>query len=82
MGQDARPPLPQAWVPRVLNASLGLFFLAVLAPVVVTWSDRPTALKVTIVVFGTPFLVVALMCLSSAARPGSVARGVRLLRRR
>lgn len=82
MAPDRREPLPQAWVPRVLNGALGLFFLIVLAPVVVTWRDRPAALKVTIVVFGTPFLLVALLCLASALRPGSVARGLRRLRRR
>jgi hypothetical protein len=79
---DRPPPLPQAWVPRVLNGAIGLFFLVVLAPVVATWPDRPTALKVTIVAFGTPFLLVALLCLTSAARPGSVGRGLRRLRSR
>lgn len=75
-------PLPQAWVPRVMNLSLAAFFLAVLAPVVSTWGDRPTAVRVGIVLFGTPFLLVAVLCLMSALRPGSVGRLFRRLRRR
>lgn len=64
------------------NAALGLLFLVVLAPVVSAWPDRPLAVRVGIVLFGTPFAVVAVLCLASAARPGSVARTVRRLRRR
>jgi MFS-type transporter involved in bile tolerance (Atg22 family) len=65
-----------------MNLALAAFFLAVLAPVVSTWGDRPTAVRVGIVLFGTPFLLVALLCLSSALRPGSLGRAVRRLRRR
>jgi hypothetical protein len=69
-------------VPRVVNAALGTFLLLLLAPAVTTWDSRPTAVRVTLVLFGTPFVLVALMCLASAARPGSVARAARRLRRR
>ena len=69
-------------MPRVLNLALAAFFVAVLAPAVTTWSDRPTRVQVAIVLFGTPFLLVALLCLSSALRPGSVGRAARRLRRR
>ena len=69
-------------MPRVLNLALAAFFLAVLAPVVTTFADRPTHIKVAIVLFGAPFLLVALLCLSSALRPGSVGRLARRLRRR
>lgn len=69
-------------MPRVLNAALGVFFLVVLAPVAVTWGDRPTAVRVGIVLFGTPFALVAVLALVSAARPGAVGRAARRLRRR
>jgi hypothetical protein len=69
-------------VPRVVNAALGVFFLVVLAPAVTSLADRPAKVQAAIVLFGTPFLLVALMCLSSAARPGSVGRAFRRLRRR
>ena len=69
-------------MPRVLTGAIGVFFLAVLAPVVATWHDRPGPVKAGIVLFGAPFLVVAVLCLTSAARPGSVGRGLRRLRRR
>lgn len=77
-----QPPLPQSWVPRVLAAATGVLFLVLLAPVVVTWPDRPTAVRVSIVLFGLPFLLGAVLCLMSAVRPGSVARLFRRLRRR
>lgn len=65
-----------------MNAALGVLFLVVLAPVVSAWPGRPLAVRVGIVLFGTPFALVAVMCLASAARPGSVARTFRRLRRR
>jgi hypothetical protein len=66
----------------VLNLALGLFFLVVLAPVVTSWSGKPGYVQAAFVLFGTPFVLVAVMCLASAARPGSVARTFRRLRRR
>jgi hypothetical protein len=75
-------PLPQSWVPRVMNGAVGVLFLVLLAPVVRTWGDRQTSVRVGIVLFGTPFLLVAVMALASAVRPGSVARFARRLRRR
>ena len=59
-----------------------MFFLVVLAPVVGSLDGKDGHVQVAIVVFTVPFLLVALLCLSSALRPGSVARGVRRLRRR
>jgi MFS-type transporter involved in bile tolerance (Atg22 family) len=75
-------PLPQSWVPRVLNVAIAVLFLALLAPVFGAWSGKPGYVQAAIVLFGTPFLLVALLCLSSAARPGSVGRAARRLRRR
>ncbi len=62
-------------MPRVLNVAIAVFFLAVLAPVVGAWDGKPWYVQVAIVLFGTPFLLVAALCLSSAARPGSVVLG-------
>lgn len=69
-------------MPRVVNGALGTFFLVVLAPVVTALDGKDTHVQVAIVLFTVPFLLVAVMCLSSALRPGSVARGLRRLRRR
>ncbi len=69
-------------MPRVLNLAIAVFFLAVLAPVVGAWGDMRWYVQVAVVLFGAPFLLVALLCLASAARPGSVGRAARRLRRR
>ena len=69
-------------MPRVVNGALAVFFLAVLAPVVTSLDGKDTHVQVAIVLFTAPFLLVAVMCLSSALRPGSVARAFRRLRRR
>jgi threonine/homoserine/homoserine lactone efflux protein len=66
----------------VLNASIAVFFLAVLAPVVTAFADKPWYVQAAIVLFGTPFLLVAALCLSSAVRPGSVGRAARRARAR
>jgi hypothetical protein len=75
-------PLPQAWVPRVLNLAVAVLFLLLLAPAVGAWAGKPWYVQAAIVLFGTPFLLVALLCLASAARPGSLGRAARRLRRR
>lgn len=69
-------------MPRVVNGALGVFFLVVLAPVVTSLDGKEAHVQVAIVLFTAPFLLVAVMCLSSALRPGSVARTFRRLRRR
>jgi MFS-type transporter involved in bile tolerance (Atg22 family) len=69
-------------VPRVLNLAIAGIFLALLAPVVGAWGDLRWYAQVAVVLFGAPFLLVALMCLASAARPGSLGRAVRRARRR
>ena len=66
----------------MLNLALGLFFLVVLAPVVTAWDGKPWYVQAAFVLFGAPFVLVAVLCLMSAARPGSVARAFRRLRRR
>ena len=75
-------PLPQAWVPRVLNGAMATFFLVVLAPVLTSFDGKPWYVQAAIVLFGSPFLLVAGLCLASALRPGSLGRAVRRLRAR
>ncbi len=76
------PPLPQAWVPRVMNVMLAAVFLGILAPITTTLGNRPFAEQAGIVLFAFPFLLLALMCLTSALRPGSLGRAVRRARAR
>jgi hypothetical protein len=54
----------------------------VLAPAVGAWEGKPWYAQAAMVMFGLPFVLVALLCLSSAARPGSVGRAARRLRSR
>ena len=61
---------------------MGVFFLVVLAPVLTSFTGKPWYVQVALVLFGSPFVLVALLCLTSAARPGSLGRGVRRLRAR
>lgn len=75
-------PLPQAWVPRVLNVSLAAFLLACVAPVLWTFGDRSLPVQVFLVVAVVPVLFMAGLCLASAARPGSLGRAMRRLRAR
>ena len=75
-------PLAQAWVPRVVNAGLAAFFLAVLAPITTNLDGKPGYVQVVLVLVALPFLLVALLCLVSAARPGSLGRAARRARAR
>jgi threonine/homoserine/homoserine lactone efflux protein len=75
-------PLPQSWVPRVLNAALAVFLLACVAPVVTTFGDRGLTVQVFLVVAVVPTVLVALLCACSALRPGSLGRAARRARAR
>ena len=75
-------PLPQAWVPRVVNAALALFLLVFIAPVLSTFGDHSTLVRVFLVLAIVPVLLVVGLCLASALRPGSLGRAVRRRRRR
>jgi hypothetical protein len=59
-----------------------VFLLVVLAPAVTALDGKDRHVQAAIVLFTAPFLLVAALCLSSALRPGSVARTFRRLRRR
>ncbi len=69
-------------MPRVLNVALAAVFLLLLAPIVTELDGKPVYVQVALVLLAIPFVLLALACLSSAARPGSLGRGVRRLRGR
>ena len=75
-------PLPQAWVPRVLNLALAVVFLLLLGPIVTNLDGKPVYVQVALVGLALPFLLLAVLCLCSAVRPGSLGRAVRRRRRR
>lgn len=79
---EDREPLPQAWVPRAANLALAAFLLTFLVPVATHLGDVPTATRVMLVVISVPFVLLTVLCLMAALRPGSVGRAFRRLRAR
>lgn len=67
-------PLPQAWVPRVVNVALAAFFLLFLVPLVYFLPGLTTVAQVLLVLLAVPFLLLTVLCLCSALRPGSLGR--------
>jgi hypothetical protein len=76
------PPLPQPWVPRVVNVALAVVLLLIVAPITTNFAGKPVYVQFVIVAVTVPVVLLALACLASAARPGSLGRAVRRLRRR
>ena len=74
-------PLPQAWVPRVVNVAVAVVLVACISPVFVRLGDKPGWVQVLIVLFCLPVVLVVLACLASALRPGSLGRLARRVRR-
>lgn len=75
-------PLPQAWVPRVLNAALAVFLLCCVVPLLSTFSDHSRLVQVYLLVVVLPVVLVIVLCLASALRPGSLGRLARRVRAR
>ena len=69
-------------MPRVLNLALSVVLLALVAPVVTKFGGKPVYVQIALVGTVVLFLPLLLACLASAARPGSVGRFARRLRRR
>lgn len=69
-------------MPRVVNAAIALVLLLIVGPVVVNLDGKPGYVQVALVLVALPVLLVAVLCLASAARPGSLGRAFRRLRRR
>lgn len=74
--------MPQAWVPRVMFGALGLLLLACLSPLPTRIGDEGWLVRVVATVVALPFAVLAVACLASALRPGSLGRAARRLRGR
>ncbi len=69
-------------MPRVLNVALAVVLLLLVAPVVTNFVGKPVYVQVVLVLVTGPVVLLALVCLTSAARPGSLGRAVRRRRRR
>lgn len=84
--QGPRPPgqepLPQAWVPRVVNLALAVVLLLFLVPLFTHLGGLATSAQVLLVALAVPFVVLTLACLASATRPGSLGRIARRVRAR
>ena len=74
-------PLPQAWVPRVVNIAVAVVLAACLSPVVYL-GQKPAWVQVLVVLLCLPVVLVIVACLMSALRPGSLGRLARRVRRR
>ena len=68
-------------MPRVLNVALAVLLLLLVAPVVTNFAGKPVYVQVVLVLVTVPVALLALACLASAARPGSLGRAVRRRRR-
>jgi peptidoglycan/LPS O-acetylase OafA/YrhL len=75
-------PLPQAWVPRVVNAAVAVVLSACVSPVVYRLDGKPGWVQVLVVLLCLPVVLVVVACLASASRPGSLGRLARRLRRK
>ena len=69
-------------MPRVLNVALAVVLLLLVAPIVTNFDGKRWYVQVVLLCVTVPSVLLALACLSSAARPGSLGRGVRRLRAR
>jgi ABC-type tungstate transport system substrate-binding protein len=69
-------------VPRVLNVALAVVLLLLVAPIVTQFDGKRWYVQVVLLSVTVPTVLLALACLGSAARPGSLGRAVRRLRAR
>ena len=81
-GPPAPRPLPQAWVPRVVNLALAFFLGLLIAPIVTEFGGKPAYVQAALLLVAVPVVLVVVLCLCSAIRPGSLGRAVRRRRRR
>ena len=81
-GPPAQDPLPQAWVPRVLNVALAAVLGLLIAPIATHLDGKPAYVQAALVMVAVPVLLLMAACLASAARPGSLGRTARRLRPR
>lgn len=75
-------PLPQAWVPRVVNLAVAAVLLLFLVPLCTHFAGRPVSVQVVLVLIALLFGLLTALCLASALRPGSLGRALRRARSR
>jgi hypothetical protein len=75
-------PIPQAWVPRVVNLALASAFLLFLVPLFSHLGGLRASAKAIVLIVAVPFVLLTVACLASAARPGSLGRLARRARAR
>lgn len=66
----------------MLNLSLAVVLLLLVGPIVANFDGKPAYVQAALVMVTAPVVLVALLCLSSAIRPGSLGRALRRSRRR
>ena len=64
-------------MPRVVNLAFALLLLAFLVPLFTHLGGLATRAQVLLVALSVPFVLLVVLCLMSAARPGSLGRAVR-----
>ena len=70
-------------MPRVVNLALAAFFLCFLVPVVLFLGDvEQTSARVLLVLVSLPFVLLTVLCLASALRPGCLGRAAKKARAR
>lgn len=69
-------------MPRVVNVALAALLLTVLVPVATHLGRVGTGARVALIALSTPFALLVVLCLASAARPGSLGRLARRARSR
>ena len=75
-------PLPQAWVPRVVNVALAVLCLSFLVPMLWHFGSRPLSVQVVLGFVALLFGLLTVLCLASAIRPGSLGRAAHRARAR
>ena len=69
-------------MPRVTNVALAAVLLLFLVPLYTHLGGRPISVQVMLVFVSVPFVVIVVLCLASALRPGSLGRLLRRARSR
>lgn len=66
-------------MPRVVNAALAVFLLCCIAPLLFTLGRHSVLIRIYLGVAVLPVVVLIVLCLASALRPGSLGRTARRL---
>jgi hypothetical protein len=69
-------------VPRVVNVLLAACVLFFFVPLLTDLGGKPAYVQVVLVLVALPFVLIGVLCLVSAVRPGSLGRAARRARAR